>query len=203
MKSVMMVYTELEYSRDIVNYQIATTPGCLDNEGALLTRNKIIYGIKTDIDVVFGKEFKKHFGAQNGSAVLGDILSLGSTATASIATNTATKTLFAALGTAFSGLSLSFQKNYYGQQAFQVLGTAMLASRTKQANIIDNNVMLTDVTKYPLEKAKADLANYYTAGTLPGALVELQQEATAAKQTQEKLATDIQAKLMPQGQENH
>lgn len=116
------------------------------------------------IDAVFAKEFKQHFGAESGLAVLGDFLTLGSTATASIATNTATKTIFGALGTAFSGLNLSIQKNYFGQ-AFQILGTAMQTGRTKLATTIDANAQGNAAT-YPLEKAKSDLTQYYVTGNI-------------------------------------
>lgn len=178
----MLVYSNDKYLQDFANYQIATAPGCPTHDLAVARqlRNEIVTGVRDDIDLIFKSEFVKLFGRENGIAVTGDVLTLGLGAAGSIATHAATKTIFAALGTAFTGINLSIYKNYYGQQAFQVIGLAMENRRARLLATMSNHLNQDGVTVYSLNTALGDLAEYGRAGTLPGGLAELQFEAATA-----------------------
>jgi len=131
------------------------------------------------IDVVYGQYYNRLFSRKNFLGVGGDAVTLGLSSAASIAGNPATKTLLSALGTGVSGLSLSIDKNYFAQQTFQVIGIAMQTRRDKVRNYVVTKLE-SNTTDYPLAAAKRDLIAYFNAGTLPGGLQELQEEAGVA-----------------------
>jgi hypothetical protein len=172
-------YSTDDYNTDVKVYQKAATPGADANpELARETRNNIVYGLMTQIDVVYGAYYNRLFSSKNGIAVGGDALTLGLSTAATIATHGATKTLLSALGTGFSGLNLSVDKNYFAQQTFPVIGVAMQTRRDKvRAAIVAN--LAFDTAMYPLMAAKRDLIAYLNAGTLASGLQELQEETTS------------------------
>jgi hypothetical protein len=131
------------------------------------------------IDVVYGAYYNRLFSTKNGVAVSGDFVTLALSSAASIATMTATKTIFSALGTGFSGIALSVDKNVFAQQSFPVIGVAMQTRRDKVRATVISNLAL-DTTQYPLLAVKRDLVAYLNAGTLASGLQELQEEAGAA-----------------------
>ena len=170
-------YSADTYNADNVAYRNAVTPGANFNlDVAKQKRNEIAYGLMGQIDVVYGAYYNQLFSTKNGMAVGGDALTLGLSTAATIASNGATKTILSALGTGFSGLALSVDKNYFAQQTFPVIGVAMQTRRDKVRNAIVGNLS-SDVTTYPLLAAKRDLIAYFNAGTLASGLQELQEEA--------------------------
>lgn len=173
-------YSTKDYQTDNDTYKAATTPGTGANPDlAKQARNNTTYGLMADINAVYGNYFAQLFGGKAGVAVAGDFLTLGLSSAATIATHSATKTIFSALGTGLSGLALSVDKNYFTQQSFGVIGVAMQTRRDKVRATIVANLALDTVT-YPVLAAKRDLVAYLYAGTLPGGLQELQEEAGAA-----------------------
>jgi len=172
-------YTTADYQNDLNTYKTATTPSTANADLAKQARNNIAYGLMTQIDVVYGNYYNRLFTAKNSTAVGFDALTLGLSSAASIATNAATKTIFSALGTGFTGLSLSVDKNFFAQQTFPVIGVAMQTRRDKIRTTIVSNLSL-DTSTYPLLAAKRDLVAYLNAGTLASGLQELQEEAGSA-----------------------
>jgi hypothetical protein len=155
------------------------TPKANDSVQAKKLRNAIVFGLMTDIDLVYNHEYNNLFVRKNLSATIGDGITLGLGATGAIAAAKATKTIMAALQTAFTGLNASISKNYFSEQSFQVLGMAMGTRRDKvRKGILEG--LTQDDTLYPLNQAKRDLISYVQAGTLPAALEELQEEAGVA-----------------------
>jgi uncharacterized protein YpmB len=173
-------YTSTDYQNDLATYKTAMTPGTNANADlAKQSRNNIAYGLMGQIDVVYGAYYDQLFTAKGTSSVAGDILTLGLSSAASIATHAATKTIFSALGTGFAGLSLSVDKNFFAQQTFPVIGVAMQTRRDKIRATIVSNLSL-DTTTYPLLAVRRDLVAYLNAGTLASGLQELQEEAGSA-----------------------
>jgi hypothetical protein len=173
-------YSVDDYTDDVDTYKDAVTPGPTANPDlAKQKRNEIAYGLMSQIDVVYGAYYNHLFTTKSDVAIGSDALTLGLSSAASIATHAATKTIFSALGTGFSGLSLSVDKNYFAQQSFPVIGVAMQTRRDKvRATIVAN--LASDTTIYPLRAARRDLIAYLNAGTLASGLQELQEEAGAA-----------------------
>lgn len=169
-----------DYNADVTAYNAAATPGASANpEAAKQKRNDIVYGLMGQIDVVYGAYYNHLFTSKSSLSVGSDALTLGLSTASTIATHAATKTILSALGTGFSGLALSADKNFFAQQAFPVIGVAMQTRRDKVRATIVANLAL-DSAAYPLRSAKRDLVAYFNAGTLASGLQELQEEAGAA-----------------------
>jgi hypothetical protein len=176
-------YSTDQYKRDLQDYKDSTKPASLNLVAAKVARNNIAYGLMTEIEVIYKVYYQKFFGGKNTTALVGDAITLGLGSAGTIATNAATKTIFAALGTAITGLNLSIDKNFYAQQSFSVIGIAMQTRRDKIRAAIQANLLNEDVTIYPLTAVKRDLMAYLNAGTLASGLQELQEEAGAATAT--------------------
>jgi hypothetical protein len=160
----------------------------VDLDRAKYFRNKIAYNFMGEIDYVYGRYVGNLFTAKATEALLGDFESLGLTAASAISLVARTKTILASLATGVAGVNLSADKNFFGQQAFQALAIAMQARRDQaRATILTN--LQSSVIDYPLAAVRENLVSYFYAGTLPGALQEIQEEAAkssddAAKKTQ-------------------
>jgi hypothetical protein len=180
-------YSLEQYKIDLGKYDAASTLA-----EKTQARNNIAYGLMTQIEEFYGAYYKKLFGGRNSVAVAGDAVTLGLGAAGAIATNSATQAIFAALNTGLNGLSLSIDKNFYAQQSFQVIGTAMQTRRDKLRKQIMAHLTSDDATKYPLTAAKRDLIEYWNAGTLAYGLQELQEEAGTASAVSKGLVTPKQ-----------
>jgi hypothetical protein len=160
------VYTLDEYKADKKAYDAATDVGVVK-----LKRNQIVWGLMTDIEIVYNSNYRKLFSNKGLTSVVGDGLTLGLGAAGSIATHAATKTIFSALNTGFTGLNLSISKNYYAEQSFQVIGIAMQTRRDKiRAGIAAG--LDQDAATYPLNRAKRDFnvvhAGWHSGGRSSG-----------------------------------
>ncbi len=175
-------YTDKDYLADLKLYQ-GEINGRNDAETVRALRDRIVYGVMADIDDAYGQFARRLYAGKADVAVAGDSLVLGLAAASTIATHTPTKTILSALGTAFTGVNLSIDKNFFAQQTFQTIAVAMQTRRDKARTSIVQNLQDNDAEDYPLEAAKRDLVAYFYSGTLPGGLQELQEEAgNAAKQ---------------------
>ncbi len=177
-KPVSQTYSNTSYNDDKKLYDTQTDPA-----KARQLRDKIVYSLMADIDNVYGNYTASLFAGKGVVGVVGDSTVLGLTAAATIATHTPTKTILSALGTALTGVNLSVDKNFFAQQTFQSIAVAMQTRRDKAKEFIIANLR-KPVEEYPLAAAKRDLVAYFWAGTLPGGLQELQEEAGAAAREQ-------------------
>ena len=170
-------YTTDTYNADLTVYNNNVTANAAL---ARQTRDKIAYGFMGEIDDAYGQYTKVLYAGKGAFAVIGDTEVLGLTAAATIATHTPTKTILSALATGLTGVNLSFDKNFFAQQSFQAIAIAMQTRRDKARAAIAASLANDDGVQYPLTAARRDLISYYYAGTLPGGLQELQEEAGAA-----------------------
>lgn len=172
-----------EYGTDLQAYT-AERDGENEPETVRAMRDRIVYGLMSEIDDAYGQYARRLFSGKADIAVAGDSVVLGLTAASTIATHTPTKTILSALGTAVTGVNLSVDKNFFAQQTFQAIAIAMQTRRDKARTLIMNNLQNKDDEDYPLEAVKRDLFAYFYAGTLPGGLQELQEEAAQAAREQ-------------------
>lgn len=167
-------YTADNYATDVKAYTDAN-----DESKQKPIRDRIVYSCMGEIDDGYGYYTKTLFSGKGAFGVLSDSEQLGLTAAATIATHAPTKTILSAIATGITGVNLSFDKNFFAQQSFQVIAVAMKTRRDRdRATIIAN--LAKAVADYPLAAARRDLVSYYWDGTLPGGLQELQEEAGAA-----------------------
>jgi hypothetical protein len=177
-------YSSKEFIEDMKNYK-TNSEGANDTAKAKRLRDKIVNGLMGEIDDSFGNFTRNLYTGKGAFGVGADTTQLGLTAAATIATHAPTKTLLSALATAFTGVNLSIDKNFFAQQTYQTIAVAMQTRRDKTRKFITDNLENEDVD-YPLSAAKRDLVAYFYAGTLPGGLQELQEEASAAAQENKK-----------------
>ncbi|MGO9093727.1 MAG: InlB B-repeat-containing protein [Bryobacteraceae bacterium] len=182
------LYSLEDYKRDVgVYYDTAK-----DEKTRSAARNSIAWGLMGAIDDVYSVYSAHLFEGKGAVAAIGDVASLGLTAAVSIARQNAAKTLFGALGTAITGVNLSVDKNFFAQQTYQAIALAMETRRTTIYAEISDSLANKTTVDYPLSAVKRDLILYLNAGSLPGALQELQKEAGAASQ-------EINSKTKPAG----
>lgn len=164
-------YSSNEFDADLANYHASVANGKLD--AAKTQRNQIVFRIMAQIDAAYGgfelNLSTRRAGAQTGS----DAAALGLTAAATVVGATGVKDILSATSTALQGTRLSFDKNFFEEKTTESLISQMRAARkTLQAQIL-LSLSTRDVNSYPLEAAWIDVVNYYYAGTIPSALVDI------------------------------
>ena len=189
--SLPYIYSQKDYDADIAAYS-ANAPVLTDaakQKMAQAARNDIAWGLMGLMDDLYNVYSANLYSGKGALAVSGEAANLGLTTAVAIASRTAAKTLFGALGTAVTGINLSVDKNVFAQQTYQVIALAMETRRTAIYTEISDGLAKKTVLEYPLTAVKRDLVLYLYAGSLPGGLQEIQKEAGAAS-----AATDSQAK---------
>jgi hypothetical protein len=99
---------------------------------------------------------------------------------------------------AVQGGTKAFSDEILFQKTVQVLATQMRTRRATVATDIISRMRTLDLVVYPLSMALADLDEYYAAGTISGALIEIQKTVSAEAQAAEALkAQTIEVKFSP------
>jgi hypothetical protein len=185
------IYSQRDYDSDIAVYS-ANAPAIADDakqKVARAARNDIAWGLMGLMDDLYNAYSANLYSGKGAIAITGDTANLGLATAVAIASRTAAKTLFGALGTAVTGVNLSVDKHIFAQQTYQVIALAMETRRTALYADISDGLAKKTVLEYPLTAVKRDLVLYLYAGSLPGGLQEIQKEAGAAS-----AATDSQAR---------
>lgn len=133
-----------------------------------------------------------------------DIAVIGLNLAGTLVGSAATKSMLAAASGGLVAAKTSFDKNVYFEKTMVVLLGEMVAQRKSVLVRIRGN-LVKSVDEYPLTQALVDLEDYYNAGTIPGALMEIAEEsgAKAKKATEDlediivyKYTKDSAAKLL-------
>jgi len=202
MSAPSISYQIKDFDTDVAAYKAKFSAS--DWSAAEALRNQIAYKVMGDIENSYGK-FEVKLTTNRAAIMTGsDAIQLGLAAATGVVGSVDVKDLLAASLTAFQGTRTSFDKNYFQEKTTEALIAQMRASRrTLQARLM-LNLGTRDVRSYPLEAAWMDLVQYYYAGTVPSALVELASRAgsdaqaagTAVKEAADQLtlATPKQAK---------
>jgi hypothetical protein len=178
-------YTLQNYADDLADYDKKT------GEAAVAVRNKIVYSVMAEIDYVFYDYETKLFlneGEFHGGA---DFLQLGMAAGGTLTNGTRAKTILSALLTGVTGVDLSVDKNFFRQQTVQAITSSMEANRDRIKTIIFQQLDQT-TTSYPYPAARADLIHYFFAGTLPGGLQQLNQDAGTNAKSEKAALNQVQ-----------
>lgn len=171
-------YSATQFNQDVKAYQDAVDAGSMDL--AKTRRNQVVFRTMAQIDNAYGKFELQMSMRRAGVQTAGDAANLGLTAAATIVGASAVKDILTATSTALQGTRLSYDKNYFEQKTTESLISQMRASRkTLQAQML-LSAANRDVASYPLESAWGDLVNYYYAGTLPSALVDIASKTGSA-----------------------
>jgi hypothetical protein len=158
---------------DLKKYRDETDP-----EKKRIIRNDILDERVLEVDHQFG-EFEIELWRQGiGSGIATDWTQLaiaGLTATVGAGT---TKVAFGASQAAVVGAKASFDKNAYMEKTLPVLMAQMVAERETIRAEIEQNKQKT-VMQYSLYAALSDLRRYIRAGSIPGVIQAIAQEAGA------------------------
>jgi len=148
---------------------------------------------RNEIIAVRMREVDSHYFAFEGSLIrerqelgfVSSIVSLGLTGAIPLASSLGTKSALGAASTFIQGGTKAFSDEVLFQKTVQVLATQMRARRAVVAADIITRMRTLDLDAYPLSMALGDLDEYYAAGTIAGALIEIQKtvgaQSTAAE----------------------
>jgi hypothetical protein len=100
-----------------------------------------------------------------------------------------TKNALGAASLAVQGGTKAFSDEVLFQKTVQVLATQMRARRDFIASDIITRMRTLDLDTYPLSMALGDLDEYYAAGTIAGALIEIQKTVSAESKIAEDAKT--------------
>jgi len=164
-------YSSSALDADVATYHASVANHALDN--AKTQRNQIVFRIIAQIDAAYGA-FELNLSTRRaGLQTGGDAAQLGLSAAATLVGASDIKDILSATSTAFQGTRLSVDKNFYEQKTTESLVSQMRASRKNLQAQILLSLSNRDVNSYPLESAWGDVVNYYYAGTIPSALVDI------------------------------
>jgi hypothetical protein len=178
-----------DYTKAIKN----PVPTEIDLKTATALRNKMVYGVMAEIDYVYQNYEISLFMNEGSFKVATDVLQLGLGMASTITNGARSKTVLSAVLTGFTGTTLSIDKNFFRQQTVQALISSMQAGRDRTKAIIIKRLNSETASSYSFQAARSDMAAYFFAGTLPGALQELNQTAAAsAKEERKALGVTVQ-----------
>ena len=128
---------------------------------------------------------------------ISSIISIGLAGAIPLVNPIATKDILGAASAGLQGATKAYSDEVLFQKTVQVLATQMRARRDLVAADIVTRMRTLDTDAYPLAMALADLDAYYAAGTIAGALIEIQKTVGANSQNAE--ATRASAVIVRQG----
>jgi hypothetical protein len=167
----LAAYSADNFKADVKQYRDAVSASDLTK--ALTIRNQIAYRVMGDIEARY-ERFEMSLTTQRAAFETGsDAVQLGMTAATTLVGSVDVKDILAASLSAFQGTRLSYDKNFFREKTTESIVSQMRASRkTKQAQLI-TSLATRDVTSYPWDAVWIDLVDFYYAGTVPSALVEI------------------------------
>jgi len=164
---------------EVVKYNKQTT-----DEGRRRIRNEIINGRLAAIDIQFSL-FQKNLHEEGLTLnVVSDALVLGLGAAGALASG-GTSQILSATSAAVTGLHGSINKNAFYEQTMPALFAQMIAQR-KKALVKIRTGLASSSSDYPLQQGFVDLEDYQYAGSIPGSLATIVEDAgvTSAKATE-------------------
>jgi hypothetical protein len=107
----------------------------------------------------------------------------------------ATKNALGAVSAGVQGATKAYSDEVLFQKTVQVLATQMRARRDVVAADIVTRMKTLDIEEYPLAMALGDVDEYYAAGTIAGALIEIQKTVSAEGRDSEQRKADAVVRI--------
>jgi hypothetical protein len=148
-------------------------------------RNEIIAARMREVDSYYYAFEASLIRERQELGFVSSIVSLGLTGAIPLAASLGTKSALGAASTFVQGGTKAFSDEVLFQKTVQVLATQMRAHRALVASDIIKRMRSLDIDAYPLSMALGDLDEYYAAGTIAGALIEIQKTVGAASSSAE------------------
>jgi hypothetical protein len=149
-------------------------------------RNEIIAARMREIDSFYFAFEASLIRERQELGFVSSIVSLGLTGAIPLASSLGTKSALGAASTFVQGGTKAFSDEILFQKTVQVLATQMRAHRAFVASDIIKRMRGQDIDTYPLSMALGDLDQYYAAGTIAGALIEIQKTVGAESRVAEE-----------------
>ena len=172
-----------EYSRD-------STP----TERKKSIRDDYVNAKLRSTDIKFGQFQQRLFKEGVGSGILTTWLELGLGGAGAVFSGPSQA--LSAASTGIVGAKAAFDKEAFFENTLPTLLAAMDANRkTVKARI--RLGLASSVSAYPLTQALSDLEDYYNAGTIPGALLSINEDSGAkGKEADAKIAETLSSKFL-------
>lgn len=147
-------------------------------------RNNFVLARMYAIDLRYS-EFELDLSQErNQSDFFVKLLSIGLTGVAALSAVSETQAILAGIDTALKGANDAFSKEMLLNRTIETLTKQMRAGRDKiRSQILEG--LDKPLNKYPFYVALGQLDAYYTAGTLPGALADVNNTVTTEANTQQ------------------
>jgi hypothetical protein len=140
-----------------------------DSRTKLATRNRLIREYVWLVDDSYHKFELDYYRSDATVNFASDALNIGLAGLASVTGTAHVKSVLAAIAAGTTGIKSSFEKHFYDQQTRTVIVQKMRAMRTEQISVIEDHLRLP-LEQYDLAMGMEDVSQYYTAGTVLGAL---------------------------------
>ncbi len=155
-------------------------------------RNEIIAARMREIDSFYYSFEASLIRERQEVGLVSTIISIGLSGAVPLVSAVATKNILGAASSGLQGATKAYSDEVLFQKTVQVLATQMRARRAIVASDIVTRMRTLDVATYPLSMANSDLDEYYAAGTIAGALIEVQKTVSA----EAKIAEDAKASVI-------
>jgi hypothetical protein len=156
-------------------------------------RDEVVAGRIRAIDLHFGAFQQAVFREGVDTNIVTDLIILGLGAATATTGGVGLKAALGATTTGVAGARTSIDKNLYFEKTMPALVAQMIASRkTVLVRIqegLDKNVAL-----YPLFQALIDLEDYYNAGSIPGAIAAVTEQAGATAKNADAVMLSVRNK---------
>lgn len=154
-------------------------------------RNEIIAARMREIDSYYYVYEASLIRERQEVGFVSSIVSLALTGAIPLAGSLGTKSALGAASTFVQGGTKAFSDEVLFQKTVQVLATQMRAHRDMVAADIITRMRTLDLDAYPLSMALGDLDEYYAAGTIAGALIEIQKTVSAESRAAETAKASV------------
>ncbi len=155
-----------------------------------MVRNEIISSRMREIDSYYYAFEASLIRERQEIGFISSIIGIGLSGAVPLVSSIGTKNALGAASSALQGGSKAFSDEVLFQKTVQVLATQMRAHRADVASDIITRMRTLDLDTYPLSMALGDLDEYYAAGTIGGALIEIQKTVSAEAKTAEAAKAD-------------
>ncbi len=174
-------------------------------------RNQILQELITLIDQNYSDFESQYYGYDAKVNFAGDAVNLGLTGVSAVTGTAHLKAVLSAVAVGTTGLKTSYQKNFFDQQTRSAIVEKMRAGRATQLALIQDEKHMkapivcptkgcptavdgTAIAPYSLEAGLSDVASYYDAGSIIGALQAISANA-GDDQTKAKDAQKVNSKI--------
>jgi hypothetical protein len=172
-------------------YQPDFVQKCIDKQDPTeqrKCRNEIVNGRIRAIDLHFNAFLKKLFKEGVSSNIAVDWAVIALSAAGAVAGGETTKAVLSATSGGLVGAKGSFDKNAYFEKTMPVILLRMTAERKKVLATLREGMARENIEEYPLQRALIDVEDYYSAGTIPGAMMAVAEDAgKTAQKADEKI----------------